>query len=376
LALLPLPAVAGDGSGDCGVMRVVKRLLTLIDTMAVSGVDRNYIGVPKNPWQVAAKGNINHARLSMKSTIDGGSKFIGFTGDYQTNPLLSSGADVFAGVWGGYRGYGIGYSWLLYGGKGSLLTLGATGGCYGVNFRRHNFTPERIRISMQGHTSQAEDVTMEIDEEDLDFPINVKSFILDGYYLFNGRRFSYSAAYDQSAYQLRSAGSFMAGAMYYYSNVKYDTPQNSMLVILMDDVGQLRQWQLSVGCGYAYNYVPVRGVLISGMFMPMLTCLNRMKVYRFNSLLNEMAKSDQIFDEEDLPSKDEMRMWADETRPVTTINSHMVLNFNARLSLTYNLGDLAYLNAYGQLYNFRFSLDQSRGYLTEWFVNAALGVRF
>ena len=69
-------------------------------------------------------------------------------------------------------------------------------------------------------------------------------------------------------------------------------------------------------------------------------------------------------------------MWNDEERYKTTQMSHVTLNFNARMSVTYNLGERAYFNAYGQLYNFRFHHGFNSGALTEWFVNAALGIRF
>ena len=60
-------------------------------------------------------------------------------------------------------------------------------------------------------------------------------------------------------------------------------------------------------------FVPAKGLIISGMVMPMLTCFNRMKTYRYNSVI---------------------------------------------------------------IYSFRFHHDNNRGVLREWFVNTALGFRF
>ena len=172
--------------------------------------------------------------------------------------------------------------------------------------------------------------------------------------------------------------------MYYYSNVNYATPMNSDMMLLMDNVGQIRQWQLSLGAGYAYNYVPARGFLISAMFMPMLTVYNRLRLYRFDTKYRQMAESAEVFGEQDMEkllistALDEsyMQMRPDPTNPEETKTSHLMVNFNARASLTYNLGERAYINAYGQLYNFRFSQDRNHGTLTEWYINASLGLRF
>ena len=373
-----------DGTKDNPVLRAARSVLTLIDSMSVSGIDRRYIDVPARPWQVVIRGNVNRASLDMSSTIDGGSLFLDLTGNFKSEPHITSGSDLYAGVWAGYRGYGLGYMSHVSGaGKGSLFTLGATGGCYGINFRRHTFETDEFDVYTQGQKIDGTpiDTTM---AAFVFRPIRVKSFILDGYYMFNSRRFSYAAAYDQSAYQLRSAGSLMVGAMYYYSHINYEDPLNADMILNMDNIGRMRQWQVSLGGGYAYNYVPVRGVLISGMLMPMLTFYNRMKIYRYDSKMRQMAEAEETFDEEDaaallrdvLSNPAAMQLKPDTQRPVETQTSRVALNFNARASLTYNLGEWSYVNVFGQLYNFRFSHEQNHGALTEWFVNAALGLRF
>jgi len=372
-ALLPfVAAYGGDGKPSWG-----RRLLNYIDTLSVRGIDRNYIGLPEKPWQVVVRGSVNQANFDMNSTINGDDIFGLFDGEVSCDYSIRSGLDSYVGVWGAYRGYGISYSHSLNSNSdGSLLKLGVTGGCYGLNYRHHHFVTDECEVRDRGSVMGYPIDTTSV--ERLISPIHFRSLIVDGYYLFNGKRFSYSAAYDQSAYQLRSAGSFMVGAMYYYSHIDYTDQENMDIIFMMDDVGEMRQWQVSVGAGYAYNYVPAKGVLISGMLMPMLTGYNRLKSYRYNSLLKQLFLKNPTMDLEALMESDEdiEMMWPDENRYKTTETSHLTLNFNARLSLTYNLGERAYLNTYGQVYNFRFSHDQNHGALTEWFVNAALGFRF
>lgn len=372
-ALLPCVAYGDNGNS---LLKFGQRVLDFIDTMAVRGIDQRYIGVPEKPWQVVVRGNINEAGLKMSSIINDNDIFDLFDGNLSCDYRISSGLESYAGVWAGYRGYGIGYSRSVSSEReGSLLTLGLTGSCYGLNYRNHHFVTSECEIHDKGSIMGEPVDTTTVSQ--VASPIHVRSLIIDGYYLFNGRRFSYMAAYDQSAYQLRSSGSFMVGGMYYYAHIDYATPENVGFIFMMDDVGKMRQWQVSIGAGYAYNYVPVKGLLFSGMLMPMLTGYNRLKSYRYDSLLKQLFLKDPTRDIEALIESDDQAdmMWPDDERYKTTQTSHMTLNFNARASVTYNLGESAYLNVYGQLYNFRFSHDHNHGALTEWYVNAALGFR-
>ena len=58
----------GTATAQGGLTAFVKKVGTLIDTMAVKGLDRNYIDAPKKPWQIIAKGNVNqtHTRISCR----------------------------------------------------------------------------------------------------------------------------------------------------------------------------------------------------------------------------------------------------------------------------------------------------------------------
>lgn len=192
----------------------------------------------------------------------------------------------------------------------------------------------------------------------------------DGYYIFNKRRFSYKAAYRQSVIQKRSAGSWLAGAMFYYSDFRYDDLSNAELLVYMNNVGRIKQWQANVGAGYGYNYVPAKGWLISAMAMPMLTVYNHVDFYNYKSWYSELAQADEVYNPNDVPME-ERWMTKDRTEK---INSRISLNFNARLSITYNWSRyFACVN--GQFYNFRYHHKDHRGNLNDWYANATIGVR-
>ena len=332
-----------------GVMRFLHKLGTLIDTMAVRGVDPHYITAPECPWQVIAKGNVNQSELRMKSTINSATISAEMTGDLEWEPRIKSSLLSYAGIWAGYRGYGLGYSWNVSGGKGSILSFGATGGSYGINLRIHTFRSNKPEVHYEGaflyENGQPIFIT-KTDQVQLASAIKTRTLLLDAYYLFNGKRFSYAAAYDQSVIQKRSAGSFMAGAMYYHSHINYVDDENAAFIMLMDDIGRIKQWQFSVGAGYAYNFVPCQGLLIIETAI--------------------QAEDELIMNEYHLN---------DEPLSITDVHSPVALNFDTRLSLTYQWSRF-FINSYGQFSRFHFKDDGVKGTLRDWYINASIGVRF
>ena len=349
-------------------VKTLKKVGALLDTLSVKGVDRNYIDAPKEPWQIIVKGNINQSDLKMRATGD-----IDIV-SYKAEPRLKTEPSKYIGLWAGYRGYGLGYTINTGGDKGSYFTVGATGGSYGVNVRVHSFENNRPSFSFSTDFDDLINEDIDIEEEDVELedPIRVHTVIADAYYLFNGKRFSYAAAYDQSVIQKKSAGSIMAGAMFYYGKIDYATKNNAELIYLMRGLGKVKLWQGSVGAGYAYNWVPVKGLLVNAMAMPMLTLVNRIKVYAFKTNVEDVMNQ---YEDDEYPSDEELlAQYVITPLARKSYNSGIAVNFDARISVTYNFGRY-FVNAYGQFNNFRYTHEDNRGRLNDWFVNAAFGVR-
>lgn len=363
------------------IYKQVKKVGTFLDTMAVSGVDRQYIEAPKNPWQVILRGNINQSDLKLSSTTQHAEEIFNFMeGEMTWEPRIKTKPATYAGIWAGYRGYGLGYSWNLGGDKGRILTFGATGGSYGINLRIHWFDNDEPEVYMEGQAVGINDkgdyfykpFTLNKKIE-LGSPIQTRALFLDGYYLFNGKKCSYAAAYDQSVFQLRSAGSLMAGAMYFHSTTHYDTDINADLILLMNDIGRFKTWQASAGVGYIYNWVPVKGLLISGMAIPMLTFYNHNKSWHYDSNLKTVIMRNGF---EAALAMEDSEYRIDKDNPyISTKNSSMKVNFDARLSITYEWNKRVFMNAFCQFSNFRYRLDNLNGRLNDWYINASLGVR-
>ena len=360
----------GQMMAQGGVFSLVKKVGTFIDSMSVKGVDRCYIDAPKKPWQLIVKGNVSQAIVSMHTHGNMGGM------EYNAQPKLKTTPSQYIGLWAGYRGYGIGYTVNVGGDKGSYLTFGATGGAFGINVRIHSFDNSHPSFNLNSDLFSDEDLA-ESNRVQLTDPIHVKTLMADGYYMFNGKKFSYAAAYDQSVIQKRSAGSLMAGFMYNYSHMDYSSNSNGDLIYLMDGLGRVKLWQGSVGAGYAYNWVPVRGLLVNAMTMPMLTFINKLKAYGYMTNIEEMML-DPMFWNRDI-SYDEWDKWYYDHVRVSllgdqTFNSGVSIGFDARMSITYNIGNV-FFNAYGQFNNVRYHHNSSRGYLNDWFVNTSIGLR-
>jgi hypothetical protein len=383
-----LPAQAGDGQDEASysrnpVITFVRKVGTLLDSMAVNGLDRRYLGVPSKPWQIILRGNMNQSDLKLSSSTHNAEEMFFFMQDEMTwEPRIKTIPATYTGFWAGYRGYGVGFSWNVGGDKGRILTVGATGGSYGVNMRIHWFDNDNPEVKFRGNVLS--DITEELDiiytpisfneEMDLGSPIKTRALFLDGYYLFNGKRCSYAAAYDQSAIQKRSAGSLVAGAMYFHSTTKYDTDINADLILFMNDIGRIKTWQASAGAGYIYNWVPAKGLLVSGMAIPMLTFYNHNKLWRYDSNFKDALAERGFSDVLDM-EETTYRIREASQNAVSTYNSNMGVNIDARMSVTYEWNNFLYFNAFGQFSNFKYKMDHITGHLNDWYVNASIGIR-
>ena len=370
LVTLILTLLCCQVSAQSGVQKLLKKVGTKIDSMSVKGLDRRYIDAPERPWQVIVRGNVMQTIVSMNTqgSIAGQ--------EYSAKPFLKTTPSQYIGLWAGYRGYGIGYTFNVGGDKGSYLTFGATGGAYGINVRIHSFDNSNPNFNLNSDLipEEAEDAWKQVQLAD---PIHVRTIIADGYYLFNGKKFSYSAAYDQSLIQKRSAGSLMAGFMYNYTHIDYASDSNGDLIYLMEGLGRVKLWQGSVGVGYAYNWVPARGVLINVMAMPMLTFVNKLKAYGYATNVEDLME-DPMFWDPDISNED-WDEWFYEKLHITpmgdkTFNSGLSIGFDARMSLTYNVGNI-FFSAYGQFNNIRYHHNSTTGYLNDWFINTSIGIR-
>ena len=378
-----------------------------------SKVDTNYIKTPCQPWQISVTSRVSQTDLQMHSIVDGGELFDGEgsmpfirgVGDMATDPRIMTKVSTSLGVKVGYKGLSASYSFPIGGDKSQNLTLKSAGRWYAVNLRWHKFKTKTVKTHYAGAVQgrEVEDYNEktetfkfsdwgesygwdETEKEQLPSNMTIKTLIFDGFYIFNHKKFSYAAAYNQKTIQARSAGSPIAGVMGYYADFKYNDPRNAELIYWMDGIGRLRQYQLAVGAGYAYNFVPAKGWLISAMAMPMLTMVNRTRINTYNSNFKDLAKDNllayiivEAMKEEGVEGLDDVNFdFSDDceiqSTGVHSRNNRLALNFTTRLSVTYNWKRY-FVNANGQFNNFNYKHRRQHGHLNDWYINAAVGVR-
>lgn len=359
---------ADSAKGKPALLQPVYWVKTLIDTSAIATIDRDYIEQPKRAWAIEARTTLNRATMRMEATWEDPS-----LGNLNMWTKTDNGLSASVGLWVGYRGYGIGYSREIGSTTGSTFSFGAMGGSFGLNLRISNYSSDMPEIALNGNKA-----TYDTSGDRMEDPIKIHTFFLDGYYMFNGKHYSYAAAYDQSLIQKRSAGSLMVGAMYCYTSADYSDDSNWVLTTLMKNVGKVKFTQASLGVGYAYNWVPARGWLISAMAMPMLTLYNRTTKYLYdinpynpNLNFDEDMNDDQFLD---YLMDDNTTFKVSNEKEEKTGNSFK-LNFDARLSVVYNW-ERCYLRVYGHYNRFPFGTGIISGLMTDWTAYAALGFRF
>ena len=357
------------------VRNLYKKAKDFADARSVSDVDTFYIQTPKEPWRISVDSYLSQSDLLMKSTIDGAALFYDAVGNLECHPRIKTDMCTSVGVRLGYKGFAVHYAINVAGEKGRDFSLSSAGTWYCAHLRLHEFKTTEPKVRYEGNFINIYEGTTDWQSQTetwtLTSPIKARTVVLDGYYIFNKRRFSYKAAYRQTVIQRRSAGSWLAGAMLYYSDFRFDDVSNADIILYMGDAGRIKQWQANIGAGYGYNFVPAKGWLISAMAMPMLTVYNNVKTYNYNSYYRELALADEEYDPDDVPLEDRWisKMGTDSR------NSRISLNFNARLSITYNWKRyFACVN--GQFYNFNYRHKDNRGRLNDWYANAAIGMRF
>ena len=170
------------------------------------------------------------------------------------------------------------------------------------------------------------------------------------------------------------------GGMYDHSRADYSADSNWLLSVLMQGVGKVKFTQASLGAGYAYNWVPARGWLVSAMVMPMFTLYSRTTMYAYDFMIENPNVEDR---EWPLFTDEELAKWLfDENTTIKMANereektgNNVKLNFDARLSVVHNF-DRWYVRVYGHYNRFRYGSDNVSGRVTDWTAYASLGFRF
>lgn len=355
-----------------------------LDSTARAKVDPRYIEVPQKPWRIILREKENVVNVDYYSFFE--QPGTDFTMDWQMRfepPVATS-----VGFWVGYRGTGLSYSKSLTKNAGRYFSVSSTGAKYGFNFRLRRFSTSDVTLKSTEHENGQ--ATENADFDTVMFsPAWIRSVYINGYYVFNGRRYSQAAAYNQSVIQRHSAGSFLLGATWYQSSFDYSQPENVIYVLLSQNTGRIKVHQANIGIGYGYNWVPFRGLVVNAMAMPTVCVYNRVKVYKYdcNFDLSPEEETDNYgtFDPE-------TRKWENgkEDKSVfmykegdqayywdagsETTYSAFQLNLDLRLGIAYNWKNW-FIGLQSQFNNFIYKKDRSKVNIYDAYARLSLGVR-
>lgn len=373
------------------LMGRLRQLQQFLDNKAKKKVDPHYIEVPDKPWRVI----LRYKETMVDVDYDNAIEFPEYneTADWQLSiepPISSS-----VGIWVGYRGTGISLSQSLVKNAGRNFTISSTGARYGFNFRLRRFNTSETAFQATTYKDGKAEEEPYNTALNTSAPIWVRSVYINGYYVFNGRRYSQAAAYNQSVIQRRSAGSLLLGATWYQSSYDYSDYQNIVLMLLSHNVGKIKVHQANIGVGYGYNWVPLRGFVVNAMAMPTLSVYNRVKAYKFDCnycLPLPQAPEDDygkwnkdtrrwengathkpisISEEEDNIVLDQFDFW--EIEPETTYSA-LRLNLDLRIGIAYNWSNY-FIGLQAQFNNFTYKTDQSKVNIYDAYARVSLGVR-
>ncbi len=273
LCLFLLLGAAGETHAG-GFWRALKNW---VDSADIKGCDTTYLHLPK-------EGFIGYANIYLTGTQAILNYDQGYTQDGTVNVaghLNTRVATLFSANIA-YRGWGLSYSKDFSRHGDTEWSFCSYGQGYGIELRLHN------SYSLSGSL----DVDRAGVEEELDVDVDgchqrVKLGNL--YYVFNRERFSLPAAMSHTIIQKKSSGSWLAILNYRNARTTFDDEKLSFLIgneLLAEGASgyarfrKLSQTQVSVGGGYAYNYIFNRQhCLFHVSAMPMISVWHRNRRY-------------------------------------------------------------------------------------------------
>ena len=380
----PLDSVSTEESKP-NLMERLHQVQQYLDAKAKAKVDLHYIEVPEKPWRVMLRYKENAVDVDFTQSID-----ILATNEHSDwnlcfePPIASS-----VGFWVGYRGTGFSFAKSLTKNAGRYYSVSSTGTKYGFNFLLRRFNTQDAKFSAtdyeNGQTTGKYDTDVKMPS-----PVWIRSVYINGYYVFNGRRYSQAAAYNQSVIQRRSAGSFLVGATWYQSSFDYADIKNVLFMIIGHGIYRVKVHQANLGIGYGYNWVPLRGLVVNAMAMPTVSVYNRVKAYKYETNYDlspkepvddygDWNKDTRRWDNGKTHKPVEMRTESNqqfdywEIEPEVS-NSMFKINLDLRLGIAYNWSNY-FIGIQAQYNNFNYKSDHSKVNIYDAYARVAFGVR-
>lgn len=171
--------------------------------------------------------------------------------------------------------------------KKRSLALNLLGKSWGVNFNFFKITNPFHAIVSVGEEGNPEYWR---DEMVASEPSVLRNLTIDGYYVFNNKRFAYPAVYKAGLVQRRTAGSWMVAARYMQGDLNNSPKSAYDAYNLLDGFSTM---QVAIGGGYSANIVcwhrdptelrdkGLRNLTLNLTAMPVISVFNYLKTVSF-----------------------------------------------------------------------------------------------
>lgn len=283
--LVLLLSVVSVRAQELNFWQKVNRLLT-----TVNNIDTTYIYQPKQGFTLGAFTTIQKAGFDMtaKYTIYGkdGEAMHGVS-IYTVKEQLSTKPGIELGYGKLIVGFGLEVGpRKAY--KKRALGLNVLGKAWGLHLNYYKITnpfKSSLTIGEEGDEDYFHEEIMATESATL------RSFSVDGYYVFNHKKFAYPAVYKAGLVQRRTTGSWMLTASFMRGSL-HNSPRAALSSFNLLDC--FTTMQISLGGGYSANFVcwhkePValrdkglRNATINLTVLPVLTAFNYLKVLAYD----------------------------------------------------------------------------------------------
>lgn len=222
---------------------------SILDAHTKMRVDTNYIAHPEKNWTLLVRGRVYEKFILIRGNTAG-------IGDYVTKiyaPMKNT-----LGISVSYRGLSLSLDVNLKDPFGKN-----TGRDYNLSYYNNLYGAD-LSYSNTDNLS----TTVSVGEETKGVKLTdsrLKQLSASAYYVLNGRKFSYPAAFTHSYIQRRSAGSFLVSAGFYMGH--FDSSIDDKTGYFSTDK-RISMKHISIGGGYAYNYVPDKHWLLHASLVP------------------------------------------------------------------------------------------------------------
>lgn len=208
--------------------------------------DTLYIGRPNARWTIKLRGNISGARIETEGKRLGTPYHAMVKSDYRGTMSVAV----------AYRGLAIGLAL-----NPAKLAGKSKDNEFNLNSYSNKFGFDVVILSSKTYKGYAESdgVRSEVSKG----MVSQKALNVNAYYAFNGRRFSFPAAFTQSYIQRRSAGSILAG--FSFDGQITDIAENKAIDF---EAVKLKIFEVGIGAGYGYNLVANKHLLFHLSALP------------------------------------------------------------------------------------------------------------